>query len=228
MKRTLTSILSLILALAMVFVFVGCDTNKKSDDDDDDDKKSSTVEKLSDEEVFVGDWTAEYDVADMINDEFAGEDEEMAKYLKISEFALTFNFEFDDEGIYTMEVDQDAFEDTLDSFKKDLEEGMRKYFEALLEEQGLDMSVDELLETQGMSFDDMLDEMFADDTIDELFSEYTEMETEGQYKVDDGMLYTSDDVDDKPDEDEGEEYEIVDNDTIELTAEGMTLTLKRD
>ena len=96
MKKYLATLLSLILALAMVFAFVGCDKDSK-----DDDKEKSSAASV-DENSIVGDWEG------TISAESEG--------VKVS---YDIEVTFEDNGDYTMVIDKESFVDaTIDALKE--------------------------------------------------------------------------------------------------------------
>ncbi len=233
MKKTLSIVLSLIIAFSMMFTFVGCgsddDSGKKdtntSNSDIVNNKNNSTNNKnnstnnnkseLSDSEIFIGEWECELDMTDYMN-EYLAADDEIGDYITISDFSMVMNFKFTKDTL-KITLDEDALLDAFDKImKKDFKKGLEKYMEDMLEEYGIDMSVDEFLATEGLSIDDLLDdimeEFLSEDSIDEAFGDF---ETVGEYKVKNGKLYSDEDGD--FDDDEYITYKIVDEDTIKLT-----------
>jgi len=67
------------------------------------------------------------------------------------------------------------------------------------------MTVDEMLQMSGTTFDALVEEAFGDAMLNEMISEF---ETEGKYKVEDGKLYMSEDLDSEIDEEVYETYEF--------------------
>ena len=156
MKKYLATLLSLILALAMVFSFVGCD--KSSDDDDDDSKPSSgAVDKDNDknkddddEDSIVGDWEG------TISAESEG-----------VEVSYDIEVTFEKNGDYTMVIDKESFVDaTIDALKE------------ACESQGLDF--DDYLELSGDSSEDEMREEGMKETTEEDLTEEGEYEFDGE------------------------------------------------
>ena len=122
----LTKLLSLLLALMMVFALVGCgDSDKDDDDDDKKESKPSTSqssggnkneepgkEDLSDEELIIGKWAADLDL-----DELAELFEEDADDLEEAGIdGMSFAIEFTEDGtaysetVMGEEIDEDETE----------------------------------------------------------------------------------------------------------------------
>ena len=172
MKKYLASLLSLILALTLVFTLVGCGSDESNDDEeeektsqsqkdedddmppveDSEDDEEETTKKPSkkddyDEDSIDGDWEGTF------VGEFSGMNVE-----------CDVEFSFDD-GEYAMVISKNGIEDAI-----------RDLIEEMADEEGLD--VDELAEEQGYdSLDEYLEEYM--DTIDT-----SDLETTGEYEFD--------------------------------------------
>lgn len=182
MKKCLSIALCLGLVLTMLFMFTGCNEQKK----------------------FVGKWESEIDMTDFFN-EGMGLDDEMAEYVVIEDFEIVMQLIFNSDGTYKRTVDEDSLEDTLKDAKEDLKDGMMDYFEAYLEDTGLNMSVDELLKASEVDLDELVDEALGEKVLDKMVDDMTD---EGNFEVKDGKLFMSDDLDHEIDEDVYETYEL--------------------
>ena len=185
MKKCLSIILCAVLVFSMSVLFTGCGA--------------------SEQDKFIGTWETELDMTDYLNDAITEEDEDMGEYIKFKDFSLVVQIEFKDDATYEMSVDKKAAEKAIEALREDFEKGIIEYFEAYLEEAGVDMTVEEALEESGMSIEDLMDEALGDELLDEITSGF---ESEGNFSVEDGKLFMSDDLDSDIDEDEYETYEI--------------------
>lgn len=188
MKRTVSCILSIILALTFVLLLAGCSDSKK----------------------FVGQWKAEVDMTDMVNSYMSEENEEIFKYVKAADITIDLVFTFNSDGTYRMAPDEEAFKETLRTFGQTMAEGLRAYFQDLIETNGLDMSVDEFLVSAGLDLDSLVDEIENGEIFDE------DSTSEGNFKAEKGKLYTSDSLNEEIDESEYVSYTI-EGDCIILT-----------
>lgn len=186
MKKYLSVILTVIMVLAMLVTLSGCTNEAKK---------------------FVGTWETTLDMADAINEELAS-DEEVAKYLSVDEFELVMAIKFNDDGTYKMYVDEDSAKDTFDGLRDEWADGIEKMLEDTIAQQGVNMTVDQLLAASNTTIDDMLDQVITDDMINEMLED---VESEGNYVVKDGKLFMSDGLDYDIDEDQYETYEISDD-----------------
>lgn len=182
MKKCLSIALCLGLVLTMLFMFTGCNEQKK----------------------FVGKWESEIDMTDFIN-EGMGLDDEMAEYVAIEDFEIVMQLIFNSDGTYKRTVDENSLEDTLEDAKEDLKDGMMDYFKAYLKESGLNMTVDELLEASEVDLDELVEEALGKKVMDEMVDSMTD---EGNFEVKDGKLFMSDGLDYEIDEEVYETYEL--------------------
>ncbi len=191
MKKFLALVLSAVL---LVGVLAGCGGDKSASGDS-----------------LEGTWRANLDMTDMFNEQMAAGG--MGEFMNISEFGITMVMEFKSDGTYSLSADEDALASSMEGLKEELKSSATAYLENMLKEQGLDMSVEDALAASGMSLDDMLNQIFSEESMNELTAG---MKSEGQYKAEDGKLYTSDSVDEAP----GDSYEsyTLDGDTLTLDA----------
>ncbi len=181
MKKTLSMALALVLTFAMLFTFVGCDDSKEGGND----KGGKKVDPI------VGTWEVEVDMADAILESMG----ELAEFFEIDEFEVTFTFEFEEDGEYKLEIDEKQYKKAFKAI--DFETAMTKYLEALIKAEGVEMTVEELLASQGTSIEELVAESYSDETIEDSIDEINK---KGFYKVDDDKLYLADDEDDFDDD----------------------------
>ena len=170
MKKYLASILSLIMALAMVFSFVGCNTSDDDDDDssspstsetgknNNDDKKKPTTTKDDEEEddelsSVVGDWVAEIDIADMVLEKLNSSGDAnvttMLEYVDFNGLNMVFYLSFDKKGNCEIYLDDNCIDDMVDDLVDKMLDGIIDMYADIFESQG--KSLDEELEAQGMT-----------------------------------------------------------------------------
>lgn len=165
---------------------------------------------------LVGEWEATLELADAINAQFASEDPAVAEYLSVDEFNIKLTMTFDKDGTYSMEVDEDSVEEAVEALKTSMSSGMRRYMEAMIEDTGVNMTVDELLQSQNTTLDELIESAFGAEMVEAMVGE---MNVKGQYLVEDGKLYTNDDEDEEidTDKDEAADFEL-DGDELKLEA----------
>lgn len=185
-------IIALLLCVLMVCgLFAGC-------------SKGAT-----DEEKIVGSWTAKVDIAKAMNAIFEVQDPDMAETMALKDVVVTIVWEFTEDGEYSMKVDKKASADAMDDLVAQIETGMPKYLEKTL-----GMSIEEFEELSGMKIEDLIAEAFGDDPAGMLMESFEDLE--GQYKLDDGKLYISDDPDNEPGKDDYYTYEFKGDDEMTL------------
>ena len=156
------------------------------------------------DKAMLGKWVCEMDFGSYLNEGLATEPE-IAQYLMVDEFVLEVELYLNEDGTYKMVADEEAAKEMFKGVQEDFKEGMGKYLDAMIKEQGLNMTVDEMLQMSGTTFDALVEEAFGDAMLNEMISEF---ETEGKYKVEDGKLYMSEDLDSEIDEEVYETYEF--------------------
>jgi len=186
MKKLRTMLLAAVLVLSMVML-AGCGGKKEKD-------------------KFIGTWETTLEMASYLNDAVSGGDQEMAKYVNIDSFALKMNFTFKDDGTYAISVDPDTLTSAMENFKGTFSQGMTSYLEEMMKSQGVEMSVDEALDTlYGMTMDELVEQSMGDFDMESMSED---MAAEGNWKVDDGKLFLSDGTDYEVDEEIYDTYEF--------------------
>lgn len=185
MKKTVSIILSIIMVLTMIAALSGCSGSKE-------------------QEKFLGTWRGDLDMTDYIN-QVVSQDEEMAEYLKVSNFALVMEMTFNKDGTYKATVDENAAKEALEVLQKDYADGIYRYFEDYIAEAGIDMSVDEVISAAGVNIDELVKESFGEESFSAMISEAS---SEGKYEVKDGKLYMSDGLDAAINKNSYETYEL--------------------
>ena len=167
--------------------------------------------KKTPEELIVGEWEAKLDMTDFFMEGFEGSLGEGAEYFDFGKIKLTFLAEFEEDGDFVLEVDEDSVEAMVDDVKDALRDGMDDYLEAMVADMGV--SLDELLAAQGTTLDALIEESVDSFEVEDLMESFEAVK--GEYEIKDGKLYTY-----TEDEDEGEYLDFkVDEDTLELDAE---------
>lgn len=195
MKKIISIFLSAALLLSLMCMLGGCET---------------------DAEKIIGTWTADINYAEALNAGFDSAEgmEDMAEYFHVDEFILTTSFTFNEDGTFTVALDKDSAKAALEKIKDDLRSGIEKYFEDLIKEMGVSMTVSDLLAASGMTLDSMMDSMFTDEMMDDLLSEVANEYT-GKYQMGEGKIFMTDSTEDEI----SEEY----YDTYELKGDTLTL-----
>lgn len=203
MKKSIASFLCICLTLAMLLTCAGCAGG-------------------GDKDKFVGEWEANVDMTDMLNNMLASDPDtaDLADYIKIDSYVLTLNFSFDKDGNYKIVIDRDALQQTSDALLSTMKSGVLAYFENMLEEMAADegVTVDEVFGALGVANleeflaanDVDLDTMFD---MDQLLSAFDAVESSGTYDAKDGQLRLTNSADDSIDI---ENYEFTSDTQVSL------------
>ena len=197
MKKIISLLLCVVLAVSMMAVLSGCGGAK---------------------EDITGKWEAEVNMAEAINQSVAGADASMAEIINFKDFTLKIELELNKDGTYKMYCDEASATKAFANLKVDFKDMMIDYLEKTISDAGLEMSIDDMLALTGLNLDQLIEESFTDAILDEMISE---MYSEGQYKAENGKFYTSDDIDEAPASTAAESYTLEGN---KLTLNGLTGT----
>ena len=170
-----------------------------------------------DKEKFVGTWNTNVDLTDFVNEQVqAGLDAvgaDAAEYFNLGEFGFMLDFTFNSDDTYSIAVDEDSLNSSVESVKNSFKDGFTAYVENMITTTGVDMTVDEMLALSGTSMDEVVDAGFSDEIINGMIEEF---EINGKWDARDGKLYTSESVNADIDESSYDLYEI-NGDSIKLS-----------
>lgn len=201
MKKWISICLCAVLLLGLCLSFSGCTP--------------------TDAERFQGKWEIRVDMARIIAESATasgGEDANaMMKFFDFKDLLLKMTMEFKEDGTYACTVDEASLDAMLDKVSDIMVAGLEDYFADQIRQAGLSMTVDELLKLSGTSLEALAEELDKEmkKAMDE---EKLEMNSAGTYKVEEGKLYTSDDLEAQIDPAEYMTYEIVSDTQIKLLA----------
>lgn len=149
-------------------------------------------------EKLVGTWSGQVDVMEQVVEGMRLTAPEIADELGMENFYIPLEMEFREDDTYTMTVDQEKLDQSMDQLVQKAVDATMVYMEQMLKDQGItDMTVDEALAQSGMDRDSFTTLM--KESMGQLSSTVAEqIKTEGQYRVDKEKLYTSDSTDTKP------------------------------
>lgn len=149
-------------------------------------------------EKLVGTWSGQVDVMEQVVEGMRLTAPEIADELGMENFYIPLEMEFREDDTYTLTVDQEKLDQSVDELIQKAVDATLVYMEQSLKEQGItDMTVDEALAQSGMDRDSFTALMKA--SMGQLSAAVAEqIKTEGQYRADKEKLYTSDSTDAKP------------------------------
>lgn len=181
MKRRIAILMSVVMMLAMCAMLSGCG-----------EKESKSTPK-TDEELIIGDWTAELDMTDLMSEAMMGteEMEEMEEYFKFEGIAFKINMSFKEDGTCTLKVDEDSVEECMNLVIDQAIDGM-----ILMMEDLTGMTFADMAAMSSMTEDEykqaLKDELLAEADMGEDFVAELGIEEEtANYELKDGKIYTS-------------------------------------
>ncbi len=159
-------LVSVVVVLAMMMSLVGCGK--------------------SEADKFVGEWEAEINLGELLQEELGSELSGMEDILDIGDVEMLLTLEMNEAGTCTASVDEEALEEEIRAMMEDMLTGM---MEAMAGEVG--MSVDEMLEAQGYTMDQLIDESMQEMDMREITEEFDEVV---KFSVEDGKLVLGDET----------------------------------
>lgn len=173
-------------------------------------------------EDLVGTWSGQVDVMDQVVEGMRLTAPEIADELELENFYIPLEIEFRDDHTYTMTVDQEKLDESMDALIQKSVDATMVYMEQMLKEQGItDMTVDEVLAQSGMdreSFTDLMEQSMSNLSS----SVAQQIQTEGQYRLEGNQMYTSDDKDTEPGSDGATPYTL-DGDKLNMDFSNVSL-----
>ena len=171
----------------------------------------------AEEKGITGSWAADVDMTEYLN-KLLGEEEELSQYLTLENFTIKLLAEFKDDGTYTMACDPASADAAMDGLKEQTKDAMLRYMQDMIDESGMDTTVEDLLAESGMTMDDLMAEMDEAYSAEDLVGD---LNMEGKYVYEEGKLALSNSLDEEADIAEYEPVSL-EGDTLTLTGEGDT------
>lgn len=173
-------------------------------------------------EDLVGAWSGQVDVMDQVVEGIRVTAPEIADELELENFYIPLEMEFRDDNTYTMTVDQEKLDESIEALIQKTVDATMVYMEQMLKEQGItNMTVDEALAQSGMdreSFTDLMEQSMGNLSS----SVVQQIQTEGQYRLEGNQMYTSDDKDTEPGSDGATPYTL-DGDKLNMDFSNVSL-----
>ena len=173
-------------------------------------------------EDLVGAWSGQVDVMDQVVEGMRVTAPEIADELELENFYIPLEMEFRDDNTYTMTVDQEKLDESMDALIQKTVDATLVYLEQELKDQGItNMTVDEALAQSGMDRESFTQLMR--DSLSQLSTTVAEgIQTEGQYRLEGNQMYTSDDKDTEPGSDGATPYTL-DGDKLNMDFSNVSL-----
>lgn len=194
----------LVCAFLMFAGFVACSDSQKQE-------SNVNNEVVSNKKLILGKWEAEVDMTEKMEEIFAAT-ESMGAAFKVSDFKMKFFFTFDDNSLMKLEVDEVTLSESFNKFFVGIKESMHDYFEEMIKQSNLDMTVEELLAKSNLDLDKLVDDM-SSAALDAM--KIDEMSYDCYYEVGLNKLYSYDAAG-KRDDEEYIEIEFPDENTMKF------------
>lgn len=157
---------------------------------------------------IIGSWETTMDIAEVLNMFIPMFSDEplVAEYINIESCPVKVTYTFNEDGTYTLIVDEAVLADTMVSVKAELKVDIENFLKAYAEQKHLPLTPEQMIQLYGYeSIDAFMDDMMPLDEIEEATAP-----TEGTYTAKDGRLYMDEDT---------EYYEIytIEEDTLTFT-----------
>lgn len=168
---------------------------------------------------LVGTWESQTDIMPQMLEELKSNSStaEFCEYIEMEEFIVELTLVFNEDGTYSMTIEQESFTENLLKLLRECISGyLYDYFETYFASYGLTGSVDEILASVDMDMDSLIDTQLSYYDMDELASLSDAFCQSGNYSASNGKLYRSDGVDSVSDPQVYEPY-ILEGDTLTLT-----------
>ena len=150
--------------------------------------------------ALVGTWTGSVDLTQPLNDAIEPQLGELNQFYTFDSFVLECIVTFTGEGTYTVGFERSSVERAFEQIMADLEAGMYAYMEQILQDQGLDVTVEEYLEQGGSSIKRAMEQTLAAMDPEALIEELLETTAmEGNFDAEGGKLMLSDGLEYQPD-----------------------------
>ncbi len=143
-----------------------------------------------------GTWQAKITYAQLTEGQITSGFGKYEEYLKgLDSVSLRYTYKFESDGTYSEKCDTKSF---LNDMNEILKSGITAYYTDYIKENKLNISLAEAMATDGITFDDLIDES--------VISSYTARQ--GNYKTEDGKLYLSENKNSAIDEAVYTEYKL--------------------
>lgn len=199
----------LVLVLCAFFMFSGLTACAESEPQ----KEDTNNEVVENKDLIVGKWETDVDMTETMEEIFAS-DESMGEFIKISDFKMKFFFTFNNNSLMKLEVDEATLSESFDKFFAGMKESLHDYFEAMIKESELDMTVEELLKKSNLDLDTLVEEM-SGAAMDAM--KFDEMAYDCYYEVRYNRLYSYDTAGER-NEEEYIQIEFPDENTLKFVS----------
>ena len=164
---------------------------------------------------IIGKWETTMDLTETMNTQFTTNPalSQFKDYLTLEDFNLKMYFEFNADGTYATTFDEATLNTSLDNLLAALKTAMKGYLQAIITSQGVNITVEQLLEAQNTDLDTMVNSSF---NREETIKSMTSGAQSGKYEVKGNQLFLSKTPDGTIDKSSCE-YITIEGDTMQFT-----------
>lgn len=206
MKKTVFKLLCLCLALVFAFSLVACDD--KQDTESKTESTASQTESGENKEGegnasaastpaandnnaqtttgIVGAWNGNFSLKDSFNAEMAADESGMGNYIQVTTYNMVVDWTFNADGTFVMVPNKTATLQEWATTKAEFVSGMKAYLQAVIDQAGGGMTVDEYCQATGLDINAQAEVYFGEDAYN-AFS--ADLNISGCYEATDGKLY---------------------------------------
>ena len=138
-----------------------------------------------------GTWKCQRDYTEQMNTSFAqglgSMADDITKYIQFSDFVLIMELEITSDGMMRITLDEDALRAQVEKNQEIIATGLKTYFTEMITDAGLDMSVDEYLESAGVDIDAIAEEAMGESFI---AAQKASTEKSNRYTIEGDKLYS--------------------------------------
>lgn len=151
--------------------------------------EESSNAATGDAQTIVGTWDTALDMSGLVNMVLTMGDEDIASFFQIDQLKFPLQFTFNGDGTYGVSADEAAIQASMDGLKEDALNGYNHYFEYLIEQEGADMTVEDMLAELGFdSIEEYVDLLIGGFDTSEPF------DSSGEWKIENGKLYMTEEI----------------------------------
>lgn len=164
-------------------------------------------------DALMGSWYAQVDVQQVLDRRLERESPEFASQVAPGAFPVTVVLSFYADGTYQAGIDPESVDAACRDYTARVEAGLWQYLQQLHALQGLDMTLEQYLQSLGITREELMEEVIGESLAQELLLELGVRE-EGWFALKKGRLFLMEQPEQEP------------SDYHSVQVEGQTLTLR--
>ncbi len=142
----------------------------------------------SEMDALMGTWHAQVDIQNVMAQRLERESPELAPMVEPGEFPVTVVLSFYADGTYQASIDPDSVQAACTGYTARVEEGLWQYLLQLHAQQGLDTTLEQYLQSLGITREALMHEVIGQSLADEVLLELG-LREEGFFTLEKGKLF---------------------------------------